>query len=272
MNFRRHVATYARRAGCALVSPAEWGWRSTVTTHAARGTSASIFLVLLLAPAARAQEERIDSPYRWIPRGLRVAPVGGYLEAGRGSLEFGPGPTSLVGGRFRARVSSPLSIELGALLGPAERFVIDPRLETGPAPVDTVASTWLAAQLALQVAFTGRRTWHGIHPYLLLGTGLLIGIDEDESEVFADTALADFRYNLNAAPLFQAGLGAEVHVSDRIGIGFEVRDYLVRLKAPDGFFRPEVLETIEEAGATAPNDTQWPSNLEFSVSLWYYLR
>lgn len=245
----RHVATYARRGGCA-----------------------SVFLLLLLAPAAWAQQERIDSPYRWIPRGLRVGLVGGYLDASRGSLDFGPGPAPLVGARFRARVSSPLSIEVGSGLGAGERFVIDPRLETGPGPVDTVSTTWLTAQLALQVALTGSRTWRGIQPYLVLGTGVLIGIDEGESEVFADTALADFRYNLNVAPLFQAGVGAEVHVSDRIGIGFELRDYLVRLKAPDGFFRPEVLESIEEAGAQAPTDTQWPSNLEFSVTLWYYLK
>lgn len=231
-------------------------------------------LVLACASGGHAQEaggqDRIDSPYRWIPQGLRVGLTGGYLNASRGSLDFGPGSAAFAGARFRARVSSPLSIEVGAALGSSDRFVIDPRLETGPAPVDTVSSTWLAAHLALQVAVTGARTWRGIQPYVLFGGGLKSGLDEERSEVFADTALADFRYQIGTAPVFQAGVGVELRPSDRIGLGLEFRDHLFRLKAPDGFFRAEVLEAIEEAGATAPEDTQWTNNLELSATLWYY--
>lgn len=239
-----------------------------------RGAVLAGLCLLLVAAAGHAQEggvdESIDSPYRWIPEGLRLGAMAGYLNTSRGNLRFGPGPTQMGGARFRVRVSSPLSLELGAGLGSSDRFVIDPRLETGPAAVDTVASTWLAAHLAVQLALTGARTWHGIQPYVLFGGGVVNGIDEERSEVFADTALADFRYEIGTAPAFQLGVGAELRPSQRLGIGFELRDLLFRLKAPDGYFRPEVLDAIEEAGATAPEDTQWTNNLELSVSLWYY--
>lgn len=234
------------------------------------GAALAALLLLVAAPPAGAQEPSIESPYRWIPKGLRVGAVAGFFNADRGGLEFGPGSAGIVGGRFRARISSPLSIEVGAIVGSAERFVIDPRLEDGPAPVDTLASTWVAAQFGLQVALTGARTWHGIQPYLVAGGGLMIGVDDERSEVFAEPELEDFRYKIGTAPLFMGGLGAELHVSDRVGIGLELRDYLLRLKAPEGFFRAEVLQTIEDAGATAPEDSQWPHNLELSVGLWYY--
>lgn len=233
-----------------------------------RGGALAVFLLLVLGSPAGAQE-RIDSPYRWIPQGLRIGATGGYLSTSRGSLGFGPGPTEFAAARFRARVSSPLSLELGVGLGSSDRAVIDPRLQTGPAAVDTVSSSWLSAHAALQLALTGARTWHGIQPYILFGGGLMAGIDEERSEVFADTALADFRYQIGTAPVFQAGLGAEFRPSPRVGLGLEFRDHLFRLKAPDGFFRAEVLDAIEEAGGPAP-ETVWTNNLELSVSLWYY--
>lgn len=245
-----------------------------------RAAPTSALLVLLAVPGARAQEEptpevrdqeqSIDSPFRWIERGLRVGLSAGYVDAGRGNLRFGPGSTATLGARLRARISSPLSIELGATYGGAERFVVDPRLETGPAAVDTVASGWVTGDVALQVALTGARTWHGLHPYVLFGGGLMIGVDEEGSDVFADSALADFRYDLGTAPLFQGGVGVELRPSDRIGVGLEVRDFLLRLKAPDGFFRREVLDIIEEIGAEAPAESQWPGNLMLNVTLWYY--
>lgn len=235
------------------------------------GAALATLLLLAVAPHARAQAPAIDSPYRWIPEGLRLGPVAGFFNADRGNLDFGPGPTAVGGGRFRVRVSSPLSLELGALLGSSDRFVIDPRLEDGPAPVDTVSATWLAAQAGVQVALTGSRTWNGIQPYVLLGGGFVIGVDEETSEVFEDPTLADFRYEIGVAPTFMGGLGAELKPSRRIGVGLEIRDHLFRLKAPDGFFRTDVLDTIEEVGAPAPEDSQWPHNLELSVGLWYYL-
>lgn len=234
---------------------------------ARRGALAILLLLALGSPAVA--QERIDSPFRWIPNGLRIGATGGYLSTSRGNLGFGPGSTEFAAARFRARVSSPLSLELGAGLGSSDRPVVDPRLETGPAPVDTVTSSWLSAHAAIQLALTGSRTWHGIQPYVLFGGGLMAGIDEERSEVFADTALADFRYEIGTAPVFQAGAGAELRPSGRIGLGFELRDHLFRLRAPDGFFRAEVLDAIEEAGAPAPENA-WTNNLELSVSLWYY--
>lgn len=235
-----------------------------------RGAPLAALILSLAAPPARAQEERITSPFRWIPTGLRAGVTVGYLNTSRGNLRFGPGPTEFGAARLRARVSSPLSIELGAGVGSSDRFVIDPRPQTGPEAVDTVSSNWVSGHLAFQLALTGARTWHGIQPYVLFGGGIISAIDEERSEVFADSALADFVYEMGTAPVFQAGAGAELRPSRRIGVGFELRDLLFRLKAPAGFFRPEVLDAIEEAGAPAPEGSVWTNNLELSVGLWYY--
>lgn len=217
------------------------------------------------------QEERINSPYRWIPRGLRVGLYAGYHLADRGDLEFGQGSAVTTGARFRVRVSSPLSLELGAVYAPASRWVVDPRLETGPAIVDTVSSSWLRLDAGVQLALTGSRTWNGFHPYALFGGGFVIGLNEEISETFGAQELEPFQYNIGTAPELFTGLGVEIFPGGgKIGIGFEARDYLIRVKTPDAFFFSDILDTIEAAGAEAPTDTQWGHNLEFAVVLWYY--
>lgn len=220
--------------------------------------------------AAQEGDVEIDTPYRWIERSLRIGLVGGYVLADRGVSELGPGSTVAAGARVRARISSPISLEGSVQYGASDRFVVDPRLETGPAPVDTVSSNWMLAEAAMQFAVTGARTWHGIQPYVVVGAGLLIGVDEQRSPVFDDSELSALRFDIGTAPVVQAGLGFEVKPSDRWGIGVEARDHLWRLTTPEGFFAPEILERIRELDLPAPRDTDWSHNLEFSVSVWRY--
>ena len=264
--------------------------------HPASGLLRIALLALLLPCGLTGQQEpdppvrerpEIDSPFRWIERGFRVGPYLGWWSADRGTLEFGPGSTAAFGGRFRARVSSPLSIEGGLGIGSSDRFVIDPRLESGPAAVDTVDSVWGRVEAGVQVALTGARTWNSLQPYGLLGGGLIVGLDEEDSAALeppddggdgdgfdgdgeVEDPVADLRYDVGTSPFFQVGLGVEWKPAGRLGIGLEVRDQLVRLTAPDGFFDPEILERIQELDVEAPQEVEWTHHIELSVGLWYY--
>lgn len=236
---------------------------------------------------------RIGSPYDWIERSRRFGAYGGRLGGTRGELEFGPGPSEVAGTRFRLRVSSPLSLEVGLGGGNSDRLVIDPLAEGGPRAVDQVPLRWLSVDGAVQLALTGARTWNRLQPYVLLGTGLVFGVDQpisplevpvdppDEEENGEDggngaedaetpTDLSAFRYRINTAPVFQAGVGTELHLSGRLGVSLEARDLIFRLRSPDGFFRADVLEAIEEAGAPVPRESQWTNNLHLTLTLWYY--
>jgi len=234
-----------------------------------------LFTLLLVAsvlfPANLvSQEASVDSPFRWREKGFRIGLFSGYHAANRGSLDFAQGPAPVIGGKLRIRASSPLSLELGATYAPAERWVVDAAAEGGPAIIDTVAAGWLRADLGAQIALTGARTWHGIQPYGLAGAGFVFGINEGASEFLADPALAPFRYDISTAPHLFLGLGFEVFPAKKLGIGFEVRDYLIRMSSPAGLLLPNILDLIEEAGAPAPDPTAWQHNPEFGISIWYY--
>lgn len=231
-------------------------------------------LIGLTAAPAAAQEggeddPAIDTPYRWIEPSLRVGVHGGHVSADRGALELGPGPAEVFGSRLRVRISNPISLEAGFTYGSSDRYVVDPRLETGPAPVDTVASRWVLAEAAMQFALTGARTWHGLQPYVLIGGGFMVGVDEPQSPRLADAG-ARHRFEISVAPVVQGGLGVEWVLSDRMGIGFELRDHLWRVTTPDAFFDQPVLDRIEQNELQAPQETDWTHNLGLTVGVWRY--
>ncbi len=221
-------------------------------------------------PGYSAAQERIDTSYDWIEHGRRVTVFGGNISAGRGDLEIGPGSTSVFGARFRTRVSSPLSLEIGFGLGTSERFVIDPRLDTGPAPVDTVDASWVLIEGGFQIALTGSRTLHQLQPYVVLTGGVLKGRGEVVSDSMRSVEDIPFQYRIGTASVFTAGFGLEWIPTPQIGLGVEIRDHLWRLKSPDGFFDLLVLQKIEELDLEAPRESEWTHNIEFSAALSYY--
>lgn len=229
---------------------------------------AGLLTVLLAAPAS-AQQETIDSPYRWIERGLRAGPYAGYVFTSRGNLEQAPGGAPIIGGRFRARLSNPLTFEVGIGYGSSDLYVTDPRLET-PAIVDTVTSGWLLIEAYLQLALTGARSYKKLQPYVFIGGGILQGIDEGVAEVFAAPGLEPYRFEIGTTPSLSLGAGVEWDVSSRFGIGFEVRDHLWSFNSPPAFFYPANLANFLDSGVEAPEDSFWTNNIELSATLSYY--
>lgn len=233
---------------------------------------ACAWLVLPPGPAAAQEEPGIDTPYRWISRSFRAGLVGGYVGTDRGRVELGPGSSVVGGGRVRLGISDPISLGFTAAYGNSERLEIDPRsvADSGLIVRDSLDTQWILAELEIQVALTGRRTWHGLQPYVTLGAGFLVGVSEERTTTFDSPDLVDFEYQINAAPVVHVGVGTEWLVSDRLGIGLEIRDHLWRIKTPAGFFREDVLDGFEGAEISAPEDTEWPHNLELSVTFWRY--
>lgn len=225
-------------------------------------------LLCVHSPAA-AQEERIDTPYRWIERGTRVGLYGGYLVTNRGRYDMGPGSAVTLGARFRARLSSPLSLEIGVGYGSSDLWVTDPRLEGGPAVVDTVSTDYLLIQAAFQLALTGARSYRRVQPFITIGGGILQELSTGTSDILT-VPQGPFAFEIGTAPVIHFGAGAEIDVSDRIGISLEARDNLWRIKTPDGWFRLDVLQNILDSGAPAPQESQWLHNFELTAALYYY--
>jgi hypothetical protein len=219
--------------------------------------------------AAFAQEERIETPYRWIERGTRLGLFGGYILADRGEPPLGPGSGPLIGARLRARLSSPLSLEISLGYLSSDQRVMDPRLEGGPAVVDTVNADMLIIAASVQLALTGARSYRRIQPYIVIGGGILQELSTETSDALAGPR-EPFEYTVGTTAMLQLGIGTEIDLSERFGLALEVRDDLWRLTTPDGWFLPGVLQNIIDSGAPAPEASQWAHNFELTAGLYYY--
>jgi hypothetical protein len=229
----------------------------------------SCLATFLIPASASAQEESIDSSYRWIDRSMRAGLYAGYVFTSRGNLDQGPGSSPIIGGRFRARLSNPLTVEVSVGYGSSDIWVTDPRLET-PAIVDTTQSDWLLIEANLKLSLTGARSVKRFQPYLFIGGGILQGISEEISEVFAAPGLELYRFDIGTTPSVSVGAGGEWDISDRLGLGLEVRDHIWKLSTPDAFFFPDNLANFANSGVEAPKESFWTNNIELSATLSYY--
>lgn len=236
----------------------------------------SIIPVLSIAQTLQAQDNRavaeqevIDTPYRWIERGFRVGLYGGYIAANRGMLNMGPGSTGVVGTRLRIRLSSPLTLEVNFGYGfDSNLWLVDPRTPEYPAPVDTVGVTFGLLQAGFQFSFTGARTWHGFQPYLILAGGIFFGLSQERTNAL-DIPTAPFLYTIGTQPAFDLGLGLERQMG-KVGFAGEIRSRLWRIRAPEGFFRPDILLDLGERGLPVAMNADWVLNFEFSLGFYYY--
>lgn len=231
---------------------------------------AFLFLAIVVSPGIATAQESIDTPFDWVEGSLRLGAYAGNFSGARGSMDIGPGSTTMYGVRLRTRVSSPLSLEIGFGMGNSDRFVIDPRLPAGPAPVDTVEANWFLIQGGFQIALTGARTLHQLQPYVILAGGILKGRGEAVSDSMMAVEDQSVRYRIGTAGVFSAGAGVEWQPNGKIGVGIELRDHLLKVKAPPGFFDADVLQNIEDLGLTGPIESEWTHNLELSASIYYY--
>ena len=104
---------------------------------------------------------------------------------------------------------------------------------------------------------------------MVLGGGVLQGLSTGTSDVLASPQ-QPFVYEIGTSLLVHLGVGAEYDVSERIGLAFEARDNLWKVKTPEGWFRIDVLENILDSGSVAPDQSQWTHNFELTASLYYY--
>lgn len=229
-----------------------------------------VVLLLVSAGGALGQQEQITSSYEWIEKGARTGPVLGYMLTGTGQYGVGPQSSGILGARIRARVSSPLTVEGSFLWGNSKRESLNPFAEGGAAITDTVPLDYLLFEAAVQLSFVGARSINRLQPYMILGGGVIVGINEGTAFDLDDIGLERYRWTLGTQPVGLIGLGTEWHFANRLSTSLEVRDHIWRLEAPDGWFDLQVLDAIADAGLPVPTQSQWTMNFEFSLTVWWY--
>jgi len=217
-------------------------------------------LLLAIVPsfrlAAQVGHDPSHSPYRDVRRGATLVLTFGHLGGSRGGPGVGisDGPTG--GLRYEALFGA-LGATLGIAYGHTTRFVVDPTKDSvsrksGPFDTDVVL-----ADAALQLSLTGRKTWHGLAPYVGGALGVAVGGGSPP-----DPSGYNFGNKLTLAP--QAGV--RWYPARRVSVRADFRLVLWKLRYPLGYKQPSPVD----GGRVLPLDAsldEWTSHPWITIGL-----
>lgn len=187
------------------------------------------------APAVYAQDTDISTPYEFVDETQAIGVFGGYAATDRGVLELGPGSAPVLGLRYGLRVSGPFVLEARVAYLPSQRMVLD-TAAANDFPESDLSIILLDA--ALRFNLTGPRTFHGILPYVLVGGGGAIEI-QDDGERFNDELGTEVAYDFGTTFAGKLGVGAEWFATRRWTVRVDVQDVFWEIQAPAAFLEAD---------------------------------
>ncbi len=223
--------------------------------HVRRAAIVSAGVLLSAGPAdrltAQVGHDPGQSPYKDVRPGGTLLVSGGYFGGSRGGPGVGisNGPTA--GLRYEVPFGGALGVSLGVAYAQTTRFVVDYTKDsltrkTGPFDTDVVL-----VDAGLQLALSGRKTWHGLAPYVGGALGLAIGGGSPP-----DPSNYDFGSKFTVAP----GAGIRWYPARRVSVRTDFRVVLWRLTYPSEY----------KVGGVLPPDarlTEWTAHPWISVGL-----
>lgn len=210
---------------------------------------------LLLSTAIPAAAQSIPSPYRYIEEGQEAGLFVGRLSSERGLFGYGPAPGLSLGLRYSVEVSGPFALEGIFTSLPTTRDVMSPGRAEGDRRIGEANVALAAFEARLRFALTGRRTWNGVQPFLVLGGGLAFDAEGTQQ---ADLELQEQdRFDFGTRFTGTIGGGLRYILADRFVIRGDATMSIWKLNVPEGFRDPELgfEDSPESEWANSPGIT-----------------
>lgn len=226
--------------------------------HPLSSVPAAVAALFLLSPPTAAQT--IPSPFEYLERRQEIGPFAGVMSVDEGRFGFGPSGGPVYGLRYAIELAGPLALEgLGGIVD-GTREVVDPSRLPGDRIIGEVDSRQLLIDAGFRFTFTGRRSWHGLAPFISAGAG--IAIDLLDTSVVDERLLPEDVFDFGNSFFGTLGAGTRWFVSESIAARFDGTFSLWKLDTPTGFDNPE-------RGFENVSDSEWVSGSSFTVTLLY---
>jgi hypothetical protein len=143
---------------------------------------------------------------------------------------------------------------------PTTRDVIHPGRAEGDRKIGEAESLLTAIEARLRFALTGRRTWHGLQPFVFAGGGMVFDAQGYQAE--DDLLAPEDQFSLGATFMASMGTGVRLMLGERFVLRGDASLSLWKLDVPAGFQDPD-----RDLG-DVPED-EWTSSSGLSVGLAY---
>lgn len=178
--------------------------------RAIRSTSvaALVTLTALSAPAtARAQVGHLPekSPYEDVKIGQTLTVMGGWLAVQRDLADVAPASSWMTGLRYDIGVGGPASLFARYMVSPSERRVLVPANPLTTRVLATPGATTHVLDGGLDMALTGRKTWHHFMPSINVGAGIVSDFAKADTGAYKFGTKFSFNYGFSMRYLPRRG-------------------------------------------------------------------
>jgi hypothetical protein len=187
-------------------------------------------LVALVAAgpaAAQVGHDPSSSPYRDLEHKQEITWLFGYVRARHDPAGVAPRSAALTGLRYEINLAGPLGLSADLTRSFSERTVLDPAKPLATRTVGTQSTPVYAADVALALDLTGRKSWHHLVPQLRGGLGVVSSSAKDDSS----------GYSFGTPFAFTFGGGLKFVPGGRFQLRADVTDRVFKLSYPDSYYR-----------------------------------
>jgi hypothetical protein len=186
-----------------------------------------VALLAAVPAAAQVGHEPARSPYRDLEHKQELTWLVGYVRTRHDPAGVAPRSALATGVRYEINLVGPLALSADLTRTFSERNVIDPALPRATRNLGTESAAVYAADVALALDLTGRKSWHNLVPQLRGGLGVVSSGAKDESSGFSfGTPFA-----------FSFGGGLKFVPGGRLQLRADVTDRVFKLSYPDSYYR-----------------------------------
>jgi hypothetical protein len=180
-----------------------------------------------LPAAAQVGHDPASSPYRDLEHKQEITWLFGYLRARHDPAGVAPRSAAMTGLRYELNLVGPLAFSADLTRSFSERQVLDPAKPRATREAGTQTTPVYAADLALAVDLTGRKSWHNIVPQVRAGLGVVSSRAKDDSS----------GYSFGTPFAFNFGGGLKFVPGGRLQLRMDVTDRVFKLSYPDSYYR-----------------------------------
>lgn len=221
---------------------------------------AAVAGLLLLLPLP-ATGQSIPSPFEYLERRQEAGPFVGLMPVGTGRFDYGPSGGLVYGARYAIELSGPLSFEGMAAGVDATRKVVDPSRVEGDRIIGEVDSPILLLDAGLRFTFTGRRSWHGLAPFIGAGGG--IALDMGDTAGLDKRLLPEDVFDFGTSFFGTMSGGTRWFLTDRIAARVDGIFSLWKIDTPPGWFSDPT------RGFENVSDGEWVAGTSLTLTLLY---
>ena len=186
-------------------------------------------VALLAAVPAVAQvgHEPESSPYRDLEHKQEITWLFGYMKARHDPAAIAPRSAAVTGARYEINLAGPLGFSADLTRSLSERSVLDPAKPRATRDQGTQSTPVYAADVALALDLTGRKSWNHLVPQLRGGLGVVTSRAKDDSS----------GYSFGTPFAFTFGGGLKFVPGGRLQLRMDVTDRVFKLTYPDSYYR-----------------------------------